>query len=325
MKRLTIIANSIKTICWNNGKIVDWASGIEYSLDGSTKRFQEYYAYSFDSAISSKSGEYAFIYKKLGTKGILLKNGQFIREINRPYYFANAYEYPAALVTIGNQTYLIHCPIAYNQLDFEDVETGEILTNTKSREPEDSFYSRLEISPDGAYLMSKGWVWHPLSEVIVFNIEDCIDNPQLLDRPQYKPNVGVEICTASFIDNDRIVIGSSDEIFNENMMEYLPPKHISVWNFKTNQLSSPIDVKVKIGNLFAIDGTKVWDLLDFPKIIDMVTGEVIEQDNEVDSGKQQDSIINDTNDYPSITFDRKTKQVAIKKMDIIEVLAPSSF
>jgi len=219
MERRIITAGFIKTICWEGYKIVDWASGKKYSLDGSEVQFGELHAFSFDSAIGSANGEYAFIYKKLGTKGVLLKNGTLLREINRPYYCANVYEYPAAIVAIEGKSYLIHCPIAYNQLDFEDIETGEIVTNIKGRNPDDRFYSRLEVSPDGSYLMSKGWIWHPLDEIVVFNIKECINNPRLLDRPKCYPNVAVEICTAGFIDNDTILIGASDEILMRMKLE----------------------------------------------------------------------------------------------------------
>jgi hypothetical protein len=324
MKKQIITDNFIKTICWHGSIIVDWASGTEYLLDGKQKQFGGDYAYSFDSAISSVNGEYAFIYQKLGTKGVLLKNGEMLREVNRPFYCAAVYEYPAAIVTIENKTYLIHCPIAYNQLDFEDVETGEIVTNIQDREPDDRFYSRLEISPNGAYLISRGWVWHPLSGIVVFDIKRCLSTPQLLDRPQYSPSVGVEVCTASFIDNDTIVIGSADEVYNEETVENLPPKHISLWNFKTNQLSKPVRVKEEFGNLFAIDRTKAWDLFCFPKIIDLNTGEILERNNDVYSGKQDSSIISNTTDFPSIIFNRETKQVAIKSIDGFEVLTPTS-
>ena len=323
MERQIITADYIKTICWKDNLIIDWASGTKFSLEGNDTQFGESHGYPFDSAISSTNGEYAFIYKKLGTKGVLLKNGQILREINRPYYCAHAYEYPAAIVTVEGITYLIHCPIAYNQLDFEDIETGEIMTNIKGRKPDDRFYSRLEISPDSSHLMSKGWVWHPLDEVVVFNIRECLNKPQLLDRPQYYPSVGVEICTASFIDNDNIVIGASDEVFDEDEIGNLPPEHISIWDFKKDLLTKPIKVKEKFGNLFAIDYGRVWDLLHFPKIIDLTTGEILEQINKVNSGKQQSSIINDTTDFPSMIFNRETKQIAIKMIEQIEILTPT--
>src|ERR1700744_852527 len=170
MKISTITANYLKTICWKDNMIIDWAAGSVCSLDGKVTQLEIVYSFSFDSAINSLDGSYAFIYQKLGTKGLLLKNGELIREINRSYYCADVYEFPAAFITFENKTYFIHCPVAYNQLDFEDVETGEIITNIKGRKPDDRFHSRLEISPEGKFLMSKGWVWHPLDAVMVFNI-----------------------------------------------------------------------------------------------------------------------------------------------------------
>ena len=320
MKTQTLTANYILTICWKDDTIIDWGGGQVYYLNGKTKQLG--ILYGFDSAISSADGTYAFIYTKLATKGLLLKNGELLREINRSYYCASSYEYPAAFATVDDKTYLIHCPISYSQLDFEDVETGEIITNVAGRSPDDSFHSRLEISPNGKFLMSKGWVWHPLDEVNVFDINECIKNPLLLDNPQFHPNVGVEICTASFIDDKTIIIGSSDEVINEDEIPKLPPKHICVWNFKTDQISKPIAVKEEFGNLFAINSKYVWDLLHFPKIINMNTGEIVDQKKEINSGKQNSSLISDTKDFPSIIFNRQTKQIAIKGDERIEVLTP---
>src|SRR4051812_6037270 len=131
MTRQTIKTNWLQTIDWVDGNIIDWVSaGQQYSLDGQQKQLAKYnYAFSFDSSITSQNGQYAFIYKRLGTKGILLKNGEIIREINGTYYQAEVYEFPAAFITFDNKTYLAHCPISYCQLDFENIETGEIVTN----------------------------------------------------------------------------------------------------------------------------------------------------------------------------------------------------
>jgi len=326
MEIQTITANYLKTICWKDNTIVDWAEGgQQYSLSGEVKQLGKYhFAFSCDSAIISKNGDYVFIYQKLGTKGLLLKNGEIIREINRSYYFADTYEFPAAFITIENKTYIIHCPISYNQLDFEDVETAEIITNIKGRKPEDRFHSRLEVSPNGTFLMSKGWVWHPLDEIAVFDIRECFRNPFLLDSPQFYPNVGVGICTASFINDHKVVIGSSDEVFDDDKIEKLPANQICIWDIKTDRLSKPIKIKEDFGNLFAISANYVWDLFGFPKIIDINTGEIIEQNKEINSGKQRSSIISAAGDFPSIIFDVRTKQIAIKTNEKIEVLIPDS-
>jgi len=147
MTRQTFKTNYLKTIDWLNGDIVDWVSaGQLYSSDGQQRQIAKYhYAFGFDASITSQNGQYAFIYKRLGTKGILLKDGEIIREINRTHYNAETYEFPAAFVTVDNETYLVHCPIDYCRLDFENVETGEVVSNIPGRNPSDIFHSRLSI------------------------------------------------------------------------------------------------------------------------------------------------------------------------------------
>ncbi len=323
MERKTITAGFLKTICWLNDAIVDWAGGVLYSLDGKKKQLGQYYAFNFDDSIVSSDGQYTFINQKLGTKGLLLKRGELMREINRSHYCANAYEYPAAFVTIKGTTYLIHCPLAYNRLDFENVETGELVTDISDRNPSDVFHSRLEINTTNTFLISKGWVWHPLNVVEVFNVIDCIKNPLLLDNSTLTPNMGVEVCTASFVDDSKILIGTSDETFDEDNPN-LPLRHIAIWDIGSNEVASPVKVKGEFGNLYSINDKFAWDTFKFPKIINIKTGEIMDEDESVFSGEQNSSIIgNDTLKFPQIAFNRQTKQLAIKGQEKIEILTPS--
>ena len=312
----------MQTICWVDNTIVDYASaGKKYTLDGQVK---ELYKYTFgfgDTAITSSDGQYAFIYQKLGTKGLLLKNGDMLREINRSYYCAEVYEYPAAFVTIDNRTFLVHCPMKYCRLDFEDVETGQIVTDDQDRNPSDYFHSRLEISPNGKYLMSKGWFWHPWNDIRLFDIRKCFDSPEELDKSEIYPNVGTEICTASFIDENKVLIGSSDEEeMNDELLENLPQKHIAIWDIELNQISKPIKIQSEFGNLFAINEKFAWDLFKFPKIIDLETGEIVDKDESLASGLQKSSIIHHIDKLPKVAFNRQTKQIAITKDENIEIL-----
>ena len=324
MERKTITAGFLKTICWTDDAIVDWAGGVSYSLDGKKKQLGQYsYAFNFDGSIASSDGQYVFINQKLGTKGLLLKKGELLREINRSYYCANAYEYPAAFVTIKGVTYLIHCPLAYNRLDFENVETGELITDISTRKPTDVFHSRLEINPANTFLMSKGWHWHPLDVVEVFNIDDCIKNPSLLDESTLTPNIGVEICTASFINDTKILIGTSDEAFDDENLS-LPLKHIAIWDIGSNEVTNAVKVKGEFGNLYSINDKFAWDTYKFPKIINTQTGEIVDKDESVYSGEQNSSMIGgDKLKFPQIVFNRQTKQLAIKGHEKIEILAPS--
>ena len=323
MKRETITANRLQTICWFNDTLIDWPSAGElHFTNGTKKRLGKYhYSYNFDSAVISSDGQYSFTYGRLGTKGLLLKNGELLREINRSYYCADVYEYPAVFLTRDNITYLIHCPEGYNRLEFENVETGEIITNVPGREPIDFFHSRLEIAPSGKFLMSKGWYWHPLDGVYVFNIEDCIKNPLLLDKSALKPDHSVEICTASFINGSKVLIGSSDEVFNEEGI-IIPPLHIGIWDFQANQITNMVKMGSEFGNLYAINEEFAWDTFNYPKIINIKTGKVVDEEKSIFSGKQKSSIIHYLGKLPLIAFNKQTKQLAVGQDDKIEILTP---
>jgi hypothetical protein len=325
MIRYTIKTNYLKTIDWLNGKIIDWASAREeYSLDGQKQQRGRYhYPFGGDGSITSPGGQYSFVYKRLGTKGLLLKNGEILREINRTYYFAESYEYPAAFFVWDKVTYLVHCPIDYCRLDFENVETGEIVTNIPGRNPSDIFHSRLSISPDGKYLMVRGWVWHPLERVELFDIAACLKDPLLLDASSIYPNFGTEVNSASFIDNERILIASSDEDpFDDETPPTLPQKHIAIWNFLSNDLSVPVKINGDFGNLFAINEKQAWDMYNYPKIIDIQTGEIESRMEDINSGLQSSAIFSDITKFPQICFDRQTGQIAVRiDSTTIEVLA----
>jgi hypothetical protein len=320
MNRQTIETNSIATMSWLDEGIVDWAfTGQYYLLNGEQKQIGRYgFAFSFDRCLTSQDGRYAFIYKNLGTKGLLLKNGEIIREINRSYYQAEVYEYPAAFYTSEDgQTYLIHCPFEYNRLDFEEVESGKIITNIAGRKPSDIFHSRLEISPDNKFLLVKGWVWHPLDVVGLFDIKACIGNANLLDNNGLSPKDGpFETCAASFISDTEILVGSSDET-DDNF----PGNSIAVWNFKQQTLTSPVKILGEYGNVIAINNNYAWDFFDHPKIINIHTGEIVDTCKEIMTGKQKSSIIHHIDEAPQIVYSRQLQKVAIRNKNQIEILS----
>jgi len=323
MQRITIDTNNLKTIDWFNNKVVDWNSaGTQYSENGENKQLQKcHFGFECDGSITSENGEYVFIFQKLGTKGLLLKNGELLREVNRSYYQSEIYEFPAAFFTYNGRTYLVHCPIEYCRLDFEDAETGEIITKQSVRNPQDFFHSRLEVSIDNKQLLSKGWFWHPFDSIELFDIEKCISDPKLLDKGKTIPNVTSEICSASFIDHNRILVCASYEepMDNENE-EPVPPGHIAIWNIDSNKIIKAVKVNGEFGNVFSIDDKKCWDLYKYPKIIDLTNGEIIDKLEELSSGHQKSSIIHHLKDLPKITFNKETKQIAIAKGNKIEIL-----
>lgn len=318
------MANWIQTITWFNNTVVDWANaGQQYALDGSQQQLYKYSfgALDFNGAICSADGQYALIYQKLGTKGLLLKGDTLLREINRSYYYADAYEWPVAFVSVDGTTYLIHCPKNYCRLDFENVETGEIVTDVTGRQPGDFFHSRLEISADGTYLLSKGWHWHPREAIYAYNIKACIKNPLMLDDSSLYPYLGTEICTASFISGSKVLIGSSDEVIDDEEEDNFPTKSIAIWDIETDEISTPVKVDGEFGNLFAIDNDSAWDTYLYPKIISLKTGDIIDKDESFYSGKQNSSIVNKDSLVQAV-FNQETKQLAIKGKETIDVFTP---
>ncbi len=314
---------SVQTLNWLDDRIVDWSrAGETYTLTGETKQLNiSNFGYKFDSAINSTNGHYVFLFERLGTKGLLIKNGEILREINRSYYMADVYDYPAAFINYNNKVYLAHCPVSYCQLDFEDVETGELVTNIAARKPSDIFHSRLEVSKSGKCLMSKGWVWHPVDVICVFEVEACFSNPVLLDKIDYSfRDVGSEICTASFIDDTRILIGSSDEIIDDEKLLNLPGKSFAVWNMIDNTFSNQWKPEFDFGNVFSINETLCWDIYKFPKIIDITTGKIIDKAESIYSGEQKSSIRFDTDKQLQVAFDKDRKRLAVKQKDKVIIV-----
>lgn len=111
-REIRISAKGVRSLVWNGDELIDWAGGgTRFLLSGETVPNPVYYPYAFDASVMSPSGEFAVIYTRLGTKGLVLHRGQILREINRSYYHAGAYEYPIALARLGNgREVLIHSP-----------------------------------------------------------------------------------------------------------------------------------------------------------------------------------------------------------------------
>jgi hypothetical protein len=327
MQRQTIKTDYLMTLDWLDNRLVDWnAAGKAYSLDGTTEQLQNsHFGAAFDASVTSPCGNYVLIYYKLGTKALLLKNGNILREINRSYYHADTYEFPAVFFTWNDKTYLAHCPGQYCRLDFEEVESGKIITNIATRNPEDIFHSRLEVSPDNKSLLSKGWHWHPFDTIQWFDIEACMSDPCLLDRGSSISGVSAELCSASFMNNDHIVVCTSrEEPLNIEEVEPILPAQIAVWNFKKNEVIQAVKVDGPIGNVFAIDKHTCWDLFEYPKIIELSTGRIVDKIETILSGQQTSSIIHHLENLPKIAYNRHSKQIAIATGKTIEVLTPTN-
>lgn len=326
--RTQLNTNYLMSLNWFGANLVDWVrGGIKYSLRGEVELgAHNGFHYKFDTAIQSKNGIYQLVYEKLGTKGVLLKNGEVVREINRSFYCADDYEYPATFIELPNgNTILAHCPKEYCRIDFEEVETGQILTDSINRTLTDIFYSRLTTSPNNKLLLNRGWVWHPIDCVSCYDIKMCLANPKLLDESAGFIGSGGEICAADFITDDLIVLGTSENPTFEkhrSHADFLPAKHIGIWDIHQKRMIKSFPSFDKGLNFYVINDTLMWDVFKFPKLINLKTGLIEASFEDIDCGEIQSSIISnaDTNKLPHFAVHKALQAIAIGFTDKIYIL-----
>jgi hypothetical protein len=140
---VAIAAQRVQSLAWQEDHLIDWAGRhVIFHSNGTSERVYTSYGRCFDSAAVSPSGECAVIYERLGTKGLIIRNGQLLREINRSYYCSDVYEYPVALFALPDGREVIaHCPDEYCKIEIEELISGKRLTQ-RANKPQDFFHSR---------------------------------------------------------------------------------------------------------------------------------------------------------------------------------------
>src|SRR5471032_1923697 len=70
-----IAAPYIRSLDWDGDTLVDWLSGGErWTLQGEHTESNRRFAFSFDMTATLPGSGYSVVYKRLGTKGLLLKD-----------------------------------------------------------------------------------------------------------------------------------------------------------------------------------------------------------------------------------------------------------
>lgn len=321
-----IDATNVRSLVWDGDSLIDWAGGgNRFELHGNCFEGSIRHAFEFDAACVSPSGKYAAVYQRLDTKGAVLKNGEFLRELNRSDYHADVYEYPICFARLGTgQEVLIHCPDEYCQLEIEDAETGERLTQHANRKPVDFFHSRLAVNSTGTYLLSAGWVWQPYDFFGLFNLPEALVDPALLDDWNFVPKVSAEVSSASFLGDDRLVIATSAETFEDEFTgDEVGPSSIAVWDIARQKLMRNVPLEQTAGTLMPIDEEVVVDFFEHPKLVSLSTGNVIERLPSVHSGTQTSSIIHHIDPLPAMALDPARRRFAIASESEILVVAVS--
>lgn len=317
--------NPPNSLTWKDDILIDWTNGgNSYHLDGKYETSRFHLGFNCDGVVTTFNDKYIILYKKLGTKGIILKDNRVLREINRSYYCADSYEYPISTFQLNGRTILAHCPDEYNKIEFEDIETGERLTKLEFREPDDYFHSRLKINTPGRFLISSGWYWHPYGSLEIYDIQNCLDSPKLPDKFSTGLPINGEVGFAGFINDRKIIIGmTNEEPLDDKTNEtdkILFPNEIGILNIESLLIEKKIKYNAESGNLIPLNEDKAWSLYEYPKIIDLNSGQILYEMRELFSGLQDSSIIGGLDKIPPYAFDSNNKRLAIGTDKGIEIL-----
>jgi hypothetical protein len=307
----------LKSLCWHGDDLVDFAGGgARFGMDGSTVPAAINWAYRFDSAVIGRDGTYRVIYERLGTKGLVLRGNKCLREINRSFYQAHAYEYPVAIVNLPDGVVgLAHCPEAYNRLEIEEIESGNKLTMRPGDSP-DFFHSRLQISPSGEYLLSAGWVWHPIDVVHLFSIREALKSPDHLDKPiaMKWPDDLFEVNAAAFQDDGQLLlVGKGEE-------EDSAPGYVAQFQIKEGIIKVKCSLESVPGTIMPVGPDHLVGFYEHPKLFEISSGKAILSWPELNSGKQNSSIIWHQGQPPPLALDPAGKRFAVADTDAITVI-----
>lgn len=326
-------AADIHSLCWRANQLVDWVGGGRtFGIDGTEWPAQVAYGYRFDAATASPDGRFAVIYERLGTKALLLHDGQILRELGRSYYLADAYEYPVALFNHPDgRVLLAHCPTEYCRIEIEEAHTGRSLTALTDRKPSDFFHSRLIASPRGKRLISAGWVWHPLSLVKSFDIEKALaDAHHLDDCGGFPSSFNLDLAeenSACWLDDDHIAVAASAELDQDNGEDYAGPilraDKLAICDVIERTCIRTFRLEEPAGTILAVGSRFIISLYRHPKLIDLSTGEIVHEWTELRSGLQDGSIIHHLDSDaipPPMAFDPETKQFAIANGDKVHLI-----
>ena len=307
---------------------------MRYKGDGTIDPRRVNYAFAFDAAVAEPAGEFAVIYQRLGTKGLLLKNGRIVREINRSFCHASAYEYPVALVRQGDRVLLVHCPDSYNKLEVEDAASGESLTPRTSPSV-DFFHSRLAASPSGRYLLSAGWVWHPWDAVAYYDLEEALRHPGHLDQLEWgaptsrNTSLAAEASACWLGDGKALLCAGAEPEDAEEADELgegrLKPCGLAVYDVLGRTIRSACVLDEPAGTMMPVGSTHAITFYKHPRLIRLSDGAVEFSLPWLASGVQLSSIIHHHDAPPPLALDPEHRRFAVaqgEKVHVISIILP---
>ncbi len=326
---ITVPSERVRSLVWRGDELVDRvAGGRTFALDGSMRERQVLYSYRFDTAVGSPSGKYSVIYERCGTKALLLREGQVVRELNRSFYYAHVYEYPVCLFALPDGREVIaHCPDEYCDVVIEDVETGERLTAPQTGNRQSLFHSRLAASPCGQFLLTAGWVWHPCNVVLVWELRRRADGPIEFHNLDGGYLGDREVASAGFAEGGRVFVSTSSdsESFDNDESEAvrLDARALGSWNLATSRWAFRASAPEEVGTLMPVGDRYAVGFYEHPKLFDLATGQVVQRWPDLHTGRQLSSIIHHLKPEdlpPPMALDASRRRFAVAQKQRITVI-----
>jgi hypothetical protein len=326
VRETRIDATAVRSLVWDGDDLIDWvAGGRRYGPDGKVSDPSVTYAYAFDAAATLQDSNYVVLYTKCATKGLVLREGKVVREIDRSFYLANAYEYPIVPFRLGSGREVIaHCPADYCRLDIEDLASGEILTASNERSPADFFHSRLAVSPNGRWLFSAGWHWHPFDAIYVYDIAAALADPIHLDGVGLgiAPDAWADECNACFMPNNQLVVAVNGMETNNADMEVADglPAEIQTYDLERREKLPSVQTLERFGASMPVGNHHLLALYGHPRLIDLQQGSVVQRWPHIKSGMQPGSLLVGCEPSPPFAFDSIGMRCAVADEAGISVL-----
>jgi hypothetical protein len=322
-KETHLAASQVRSLQWTNEGLTDWVSGgTLYRLDGTIREGGMDIAHPFDSALVSPSGRFAVVYEKLGSKGVVLESNRVVREISRNSHIADCYEYPVALFTLpdGDEA-LVHCPDDTDCLEVERLSTGERLTRSEMRTPQDFYCSRLAVNVSNTLLVDTGWAWHPYFTVSIYNLAGSLERPQFLDEmEELSPDLKIELNNAIFFGDLLMLTVSSQPIDFDEPDKRFKANTLGIYDVYTQTWTSIHTLETPIGLFFPLNLRYIVSFYDHPKVIDLYTGKVVQGWEHIKTGTQELCVTDRDELAPPLAMDSKNARFAVWHDDQITVV-----
>lgn len=317
-----IDAPYLRSLVWDGDTLVDWLSGGErWTLQGDHTESNRRFAFSFDMVATLPGSGYSLIYKRLGTKGLLLKDGQHLREINRAYYHAEDYEYPVVLFHLpSGRPAIAHCPDDYCRLRIDDLETGAVITSATDK-ASDFFHSRLSVSPDGRWLASAGWMWHPVDDVALYGIEAALADGSTLDTVSRDLDVLTDRGNAAGFDRrSRLLVATDMTGFGDEAAGKSDGPRLL--RFAPGVDPAPDVRAIELDSVFMAVGDNHLLLLGgMPRLLAIDTGQIVAEWPGIPTIIPSSAVQSERDDYTAYACDVENARIAIAHDEGITVIA----